>query len=298
MGIGETQSDANQGLALRVGDLFNEGKTYNLLEGLRVRALEKTREIKLPFGMPVIEETCDSAKVGKFARGYRQFAKRHILTLQTQDLLGALRDQTVVFEGAQGVLLDENFGFHPYTTWSRTTTENADALLDEVGITNVERIGVLRPYQTRHGPGPLPTYDQRLTLDLPDPHNVFGEWQREFRLGWLDLTLLEYAVSAASINQLNCLAMTNLDTWIGSTQRPRVSHQYKDPQKLYPPIPMPYSLRDQESLCQILMKAEPEYQMLPSDQWDAIGPVVSERVKVPIRYLSTGPTYQSKVDLQ
>ena len=71
-----------------------------------------------------------------------------------------LRGGPVVFEGAQGVLLDEWRGFHPYTTWSTTTFENAEALLAEAGAT-ATRLGVTRTYQTRHGPGPFPTEDPR-----------------------------------------------------------------------------------------------------------------------------------------
>ena len=62
-----------------------------------------------------------------------------------------------VFEGAQGVLLDEWHGFHPYTTWSTTTFANAEALLGRRA--GACRLGVLRTYTTRHGAGPLVTED-------------------------------------------------------------------------------------------------------------------------------------------
>ncbi|PIY21026.1 MAG: adenylosuccinate synthetase, partial [Deltaproteobacteria bacterium CG_4_10_14_3_um_filter_60_8] len=66
--------------------------------------------------------------------------------------------EQLVLEGAQGVLLDEDFGFHPYTTWSRTTFAHADELLDEVGFEGARvRLGVLRTYGVRHGPGPFPS---------------------------------------------------------------------------------------------------------------------------------------------
>jgi len=105
--------------------------------------------------------------------------------------------EQLVLEGAQGVLLDEDFGFHPYTTWSRTTFAHADELLDEVGFEGARvRLGVLRTYGVRHGPGPFPSEDAQLAAALPEPHNAAGPWQGEFRVGWCDLVAARYAVAA------------------------------------------------------------------------------------------------------
>ncbi|MFC4906719.1 adenylosuccinate synthetase [Actinomadura gamaensis] len=119
-----------------------------------------------------------------------------------------LRSERVVFEGAQGVLLDEWHGFHPYTTWSTTTFANAETLLAEAGEEGY-RLGVLRAYATRHGPGPFVTEDPALTSDLPDPHNGAGPWQGAFRVGHLDAVALDYAVRAAG--GVDGLALTHLD---------------------------------------------------------------------------------------
>ena len=81
------------------------------------------------------------------------------------------------------MLLDEWRGFHPYTTWSTTTFANAEALLAEAGETAV-RLGAVRCYLTRHGPGPFVTEDP--TLELPEPHNGTGTWQGAFRAGHPD----------------------------------------------------------------------------------------------------------------
>lgn len=99
-----------------------------------------------------------------------------------------------MFEGAQGVLLDEWHGFHPYTTWSTTTFGNAETLLAEAAMT-ATRLGVVRCYLTRHGPGPLVTEDP--TLELPDPHNGRNEWQGAFRVGHFDAVALRYAIEVA-----------------------------------------------------------------------------------------------------
>ncbi len=132
------------------------------------------------------------------------------LTMVGDERLGAwLKEEAVVFEGAQGVLLDEWHGFHPYTTWSTCTFDNALGLMKEQGYSGpVERLGVLRSYMVRHGPGPLPTDDGALA-GLPEAHNAHGPWQGPVRRGWLDFALLRYAL--ACCGGADGLALTHLD---------------------------------------------------------------------------------------
>jgi adenylosuccinate synthase len=116
---------------------------------------------------------------------------------------------SVVFEGAQGVLLDEWAGFHPFTTWSRCTGENALSLLAEAGLdVEITRIGILRTHAVRHGPGPLPTETAELQAKVVE-HNVQGDWQGKVRYGWFDAVLARYALDVAG--PLDALALTHLD---------------------------------------------------------------------------------------
>jgi adenylosuccinate synthase len=102
--------------------------------------------------------------------------------------------ENVVFEGAQGVLLDENFGEVGYNTWTCTTFDNAFHLLEESKWEGrVKKIGVMRTYLTRHGDGPLPTEDPKLD-SLPEPHNDDNGFPGKFRRGRLDLKLIRHAV--------------------------------------------------------------------------------------------------------
>jgi adenylosuccinate synthase len=115
----------------------------------------------------------------------------------------------VVFEGAQGVLLDEWAGFHPFTTWSRCTPDNALEILAEAAPgAEVERIGVMRAHAVRHGPGPLPTETEELRPAVLE-HNLYGEWQGAVRYGWFDAVLARYALDLAG--PLDLLALTHLD---------------------------------------------------------------------------------------
>lgn len=107
--------------------------------------------------------------------------------------------ERIVFEPAQGVLLDEWYGFHPHTTWSTTTFDNADMLLSETVATDIERLGLIRAYTTRHGAGPMPTegaLPRHLWSPEDDAHNTHNPWQGNFRVGPLDLVLTNYAIEA------------------------------------------------------------------------------------------------------
>jgi adenylosuccinate synthase len=121
---------------------------------------------------------------------------------------------TPIFEGAQGVLLDDKWGFPPYNTWSDTTGAN---ITKRFGLTpgngSIHAIGVLRAFPTRHGEGPFPTYDERLTKVQSDPNNPHNQWQGSIRFGWFDTTLTQYALKACQINgfPINSLAVTHID---------------------------------------------------------------------------------------
>jgi adenylosuccinate synthase len=108
----------------------------------------------------------------------------------------------VIYEAAQGVLIDERWGFAPHTTWSNCTFENALAL-DPDCI----KLGVIRAHSVRHGPGPFPTED--VDWPAPDRHNGFGPWQGRVRAGPLDLELLDYALDV--VDGVDALSVTWLD---------------------------------------------------------------------------------------
>ncbi len=116
---------------------------------------------------------------------------------------------TAIFEGAQGVMLDEYRGFHPHTTWSTVTAHHAWELVSEMDIEAVAVLGITRAYTTRHGDGPLPTYSAALTARLQDPGNPTNSWQGSMRCGWLDMPLLRYA--AAAVGPLDGIVVNHLD---------------------------------------------------------------------------------------
>jgi adenylosuccinate synthase len=203
--------------------------------------------------------------------------------------------ETVVFEGAQGVLLDETHGWHPHTTWSTVTDRHAWRMIDEAGdAARVVTLGVTRAYATRHGDGPLPTYDAELTARLVDPGNPENLWQGRLRVGYLDLPLLRYA--AARCTRIDGLAVNHLDQRWRIGTRVAVGYRYagewhlrRDP---YPPSRAP------------TLDAQAEAN---ADRWNALVPVYGEHMaedflaifrqeSAPVVVRGYGPTHEDRVD--
>lgn len=126
--------------------------------------------------------------------------------------LGFLLDQyhTVVFEGAQGVLLDEKHGFIPHNTWTNTTFENAETLLMEGNYQGQQvRVGCLRSYYTRHGAGPFASEASTLHPAFPEPHNGSDGAQGAFRVGYFDVVYARQALRI--VGGVDFLSMSHLD---------------------------------------------------------------------------------------
>jgi adenylosuccinate synthase len=189
-------------------------------------------------------------------------------------------DGNVIFEGAQGVLLDEWRGFHPYTTWSTCTFDNALELVRDWGGEAV-RLGVVRSYATRHGAGPFPTEDRALSLE--EPHNCWGPWQEGFRLGWLDLVLLRYAIEACG--GLDGLAVTHMERvkpgW-------KVAEGYRDSGKLA--LGTFGDLDYQECLTSLLLNSRPDFREVQCAQ--ELLAILGEFA--PVVLTSWGPTSEEK----
>jgi adenylosuccinate synthase len=217
MGIGETASDrlAYGDAILVAGDLSDPTTTRRKLQFLREAKREQLRDViasveRTPAALQQIAIFDDPGLIAALSDLYAGFARRLTLVDESH-LAGVLaRDGVTIFEGAQGVLLDEDFGFHPYTTWSHITFANADALLAAAGYRgDTFRLGIVRAYATRHGAGPFVTEDAALSAAIPDIHNGDNAWQRAFRVGWFDAVATRYALAA--IRGVDALAVTCLD---------------------------------------------------------------------------------------
>ena len=287
MGIGETAAYAlaHPGDAPRVGDCQSPRALTRKLALLRDHVSAGTSAGSTAAGdsLPPAEDVTDA---------YRAIADR--VTITGEGHLARLLHQEgrVVFEGAQGVLLDEWRGFHPYTTWSTTTFDNAEALLAEAGMAGQAlRLGVTRAYMTRHGPGPFVTEDP--TLELPEPHNQAGRWQGPVRRGHLDAVALRYAIEACG--GVDAVALTHLDVAAAHADQLRVCHGYRVGRHGLTDRLMPGPGRDldyQERLTGMLLTARPVYgDAVNQADWPDI---VAGIVGAPVAVRSYGPSSADK----
>jgi adenylosuccinate synthase len=219
-GIGECMADYLKygNSVLFVGDLLDSATLIKKLRFIRdaknaecetlTEIYDKSTDRELIKQEMAVLQSLDALE--DYIDFYEHFS--HWVKIVDEAEVQALFDQsgTMLFEGAQGVLLDENYGFTPYTTWSTTTFANADMLVREHNYTGeVTRLGVVRAHATRHGAGPFPTEDHALTLALPDKHNPRNDWQQAFRVGHFDMVATRYAQDV--IGKLDYLAVTNID---------------------------------------------------------------------------------------
>ncbi|HEY7125318.1 MAG TPA: adenylosuccinate synthetase [Ktedonobacterales bacterium] len=327
MGIGETMSDYLRWgeQMLFAGDLLTRATIRNKLRFIRQAKRPLLEEIHhaLPHTEEVIRELrtfSDLEIVEDCTDLFHYFAQQ--AKIVDERYLGKLLEEpgTVIFEGAQGVLLDEWYGFHPYTTWSTTTFANADQLLKEQDyVGNSTRIGVLRAYATRHGAGPFVAEDAMLTAALPDAHNSNNPWQQTFRVGYFDLVATQYALQVAG--HVDCLAVTNLDRLAALPDwKVCAAYQYQgdsaDDLARYFEVEgrtikrikmrQPPNLAHQERLTTLLSGCAPLYQsFIPAhagvsahEDTARYLALLEQHLKVPVAIASSGPTTSDKALLQ
>lgn len=213
VGVGETVRDAmdHPDDAIYARDLCNPYTLHKKLEQARDRLRASLSDERSLLGDDHCELTAfvDEDLPMRWVDVVRPVGARVVpdewLSEQLREPCG-----DIVFEGAQGVLLDEHVGFHPHTTWSDCSARAAMALLRAHGYGGaVKRVGVLRAYLTRHGEGPFPTEMPQLAPKLLEPHNHGAGWQGIFRVGYPDLVLSRYAVRVSG--GVDMLALTHID---------------------------------------------------------------------------------------
>lgn len=127
-----------------------------------------------------------------------------------------LADEPLLFEGAQGVLLDPVYGFPPHVTKTDVTDRSLQALEQEWRLPRpVKRLGVLRGYATRHGSGPF--LGEEKIFPLTETHNIENPWQGSMRFGWHHPELLRR--SRAALLRLDGVTITCLDQLAGQSAR-------------------------------------------------------------------------------
>ncbi|MFE1745621.1 adenylosuccinate synthase [Coleofasciculus sp. H7-2] len=202
-GIGPTYADKSERTGIRILDLMD---TDGLREQVRWTIDYKNVILEKLYNLPPL----DAESVIEQYLEYAERLRPHIVdsSLKIYDAIG--RRRNVLFEGAQGTLLDLDHGTYPYVTSSNPVAGGA-CVGAGVGPTMIDRvIGVAKAYTTRVGEGPFPTEQNGSVGEmLCDRGAEFGTTTgRKRRCGWFDAVIGRYAVR---INGLDCLAITKLD---------------------------------------------------------------------------------------
>ncbi|HKS66872.1 MAG TPA: adenylosuccinate synthase [Candidatus Acidoferrales bacterium] len=289
-GIGPAYEDKASRRGIRVCDLDTE----HFAEKIAPVIAEKNMISAATFGHPL--------ETAGLIEQYLELAS-HIrgLVTDTAVLLNEALDrgEPVLFEGAQGTMLDIDHGTYPYVTSSNATSGGAATGLGVAPTRITGVVGVTKAYTTRVGSGPFPT--EMVDLDAHEVRtrgNEFGAVTgRPRRCGWLDLVVLRYAKMLSGIDSL---AVTKLDVFDQQSEI-RVCTGYRHKGKLLDEIPP-----DIETLSQI----EPEYQTLRGWQKPTPGirdvkdlptaareylNFISEQLQVEIGLISTGPERESTI---
>ncbi len=281
-GIGPTYMDKTGRNGLRVGDLLTENfdERYHFLKNKHEQMLKHLGAESVSDEME--KEWFESLDT----------LKRFELIDSEQFLNGHLKEEkTILAEGAQGSLLDIDFGSYPFVTSSNTVCAGACTGLGIAPNRIGKVIGIFKAYCTRVGSGPFPTelFDED-GVKLGDVGNEFGSTTgRRRRCGWLDLPALNYAIMINGVTELNMMKTDVLDGF----DTIRVCTHYKVNGKLTDQ--MPFDLSEEIEPVYIDMKGwntdltkMDDDENLPSELISYID-FIEEKTGVPISVVSVGP---------
>ncbi len=206
-GIGPCYEDKAARVGIRAQDLLDP---KILLRKLEVALETKNEVLEKLYGLERLDPRDVAEKLAPAAERLRPFIGDTALLIDQQLRAG----KRVLFEGAQGTMLDIDHGTYPFVT-SSNPIAGAACTGSGVGPTRIDSvIGVTKAYVTRVGEGPFPTeLDDDAGRHMMEQGHEFGTTTgRQRRCGWLDLVALRYAVRLSGVTQL---ALTKLDVLSG-----------------------------------------------------------------------------------
>ena len=285
-GIGPCYADKIQRKGIRIQDLLDE-TNFEIKVRKNIEDVNLTLTKIYGHSPLVVDDILDEFST------YKDIVNNHVADASLLIANAIKNKKTILFEGAQGTLLDIDHGTYPFVTSSNTSSGNA-AIGSGVGPKNIDRIvGVTKAYISRVGSGPFLTEQKNEIGDfLIEKGAEFGVVTgRRRRCGWLDLISLKYSVR---VNSLTELFITKLDVLSGLEEL-KLCVGYKDNDEVITDYPFNQN---------VLNTAEPVYETF--DGWtDDISTVKSFEdlpnnaqsyikaieafIEVPITFISVGP---------
>jgi len=242
-GIGPCYADKAERLGIRFEDLVDGTRLREKIEEvypIKKAVLEKVFSIKVPFSVKEIFDEY-SALGGEF--------KKYLVDVSLETFNALEKKKNVLFEGAQGTFLDNDFGTYPFVTSSHPISGGVATGVGIPAAKITRIIGIVKAYTTRVGFGPFPTeLGDKVAGHLTTKGQEFGTTTgRKRRVGWLDLPMLR---TSMRLNGFTELALTKLDVLSG-LDKIKVSRSYSVNGKEI--IYFPYSNKG-------LGKAKPNYE--------------------------------------
>lgn len=284
-GIGPTYMDKTGRNGMRVGDLELEGWQE------KYRALANKHEAMIRFYNVDIQYNLGELET-EFFRAVDALGKMSIIDSEEYLYQAHRKGKKILAEGAQGSMLDIDFGTYPYVTSSNTTAAGACTGLGVAPTAIGKVFGIFKAYATRVGSGPFPTelFDED-GATMARVGNEFGATTgRPRRCGWLDLVALKYAVR---INGVTSLMMMKADVLSG-IGKIKVCTAYRYRGELI--THLPYNI-EAENISPVYTEMKGWQQdltgmskasELPAALLDYIG-FLEKELEVPIGIVSVGP---------
>lgn len=289
-GIGPTYTDKYARVGLRTGNIksSNFNKKYKELKEFHLNQISNFGNLK---DFKISEMSLEEYEE-KWFNSIKMLSQMQLVDAEVFINLAIKKGLNVLAEGAQGSLLDIDFGSYPYVTSSNTIASGACTGLGFAPSKIGDVYGIFKAYCTRVGEGPFPTElfdDQGEKLKVEG--NEFGSTTgRPRRCGWIDLPALKYATM---INGVTKLIMTKVDV-LNSFDEIKVCTKYKYKDETI--TDMPFDLGDKN--------LKPVYETVKgwqssldnienfSDAPEELKNYVSfieEYIQIPVKYISTGP---------
>ena len=285
-GIGPCYADKIQRSGIRIQDLLDDDV---FAQKVKTNVKEKNQLLTKIYG----REPLDPDEIINEFKAYKDIIKNHMKDTSLMISNAIKEGRTILFEGAQGTLLDIDHGTYPFVTSSNTSSGNA-AIGSGVGPLNLNKIvGVTKAYISRVGSGPFITEQENEIGDyLIEKGAEFGVVTgRRRRCGWLDLISLKYSVR---VNSLTELFITKLDVLSG-LEEIKLGMGYKTAEEVITDYPYQQS---------IFYDAEPVYETfegwseditsvtnfdeLPDNAKKYIN-AIENFIEIPITFISVGP---------
>ena len=286
-GIGPTYTDKVSRNGLRVGDISNDFKVK--YEAAKAKHLDTLRMLGADVDLSETEPKWLAAI--DYLKGYELIDSEHYVNKLLFD------GKSILCEGAQGTMLDVDFGSYPFVTSSNTICAGACSGLGVAPNKIGEVFGIFKAYCTRVGSGPFPTelFDETGKKIRDIGHEYGAVTGRERRCGWIDLVALRYAIMLNGVTQLIMMKSDVLDSF--ATVKACVA--YKVDGKLTRDFP--YSIDE---------GVEPVYEELPGWNVDMASikseeefpqafsdyiKFIEKELGVPVTILSVGPDREQTI---